>query len=197
MTLFYGARTAQQLAFRDELDALSAKGLKVVYVLSDETCDGCEHGFVSAALMEKYVDIRESSFFLCGPQAMYDFVLKELAPYDLPRKAVRKDAGSCGNREVSDPRTFRLTVHVRDKVCEISAQENETLLTAMERAASTRPTSAARAAAATATASGCAANMLLPDGRDGRREADRKFGFIHPCVTYPASDIELIVPVGE
>lgn len=197
MTLFYGARTAQQLAFRDELDALSAKGLKVVYVLSDETCDGCEHGFVSAALMEKYVDIRESSFFLCGPQAMYDFVLKELAPYDLPRKAVRKDAGSCGNREVSDPRTFRLTVHVRDKVYEISAQENETLLTAMERAGIDAPNKCRAGGCGYCHSKWVRGEYVVADGRDGRREADRKFGFIHPCVTYPASDIELIVPVGE
>lgn len=92
MTLFYGARDEDRIAYKQELDALAAKGLRVVYVLSDEERPGYEHGFVSAALMEKYVDIRDVTFFLCGPQAMYSFVLKELAPYNLPVKAVRKDA---------------------------------------------------------------------------------------------------------
>lgn len=36
----------------------------------------------------------------------------------------------------------------------------------------------------------------VAEGRDGRREANRKFGFIHPCVTYPLSDMEIDVPVA-
>ena len=36
----------------------------------------------------------------------------------------------------------------------------------------------------------------VAEGRDGRREADRKFGFIHPCVIYPLSDMEIDVPVA-
>ena len=30
-------------------------------------------------------------------------------------------------------------------------------------------------------------------GADKRRLADVKFGYIHPCVTYPDSDMEIIV----
>ena len=56
MTLFYGARDEARIAFKPELDALAQKGLKVVYVLSDEERPGYEHGFVSAALLEKYID---------------------------------------------------------------------------------------------------------------------------------------------
>lgn len=33
--------------------------------------------------------------------------------------------------------------------------------------------------------------VFIPDEADGRREADKKFGWIHPCCTYPLSDIEL------
>ena len=40
-------------------------------------------------------------------------------------------------------------------------------------------------------------DFQVADGRDGRREADRKFGLVHPCVTYPLSDIELDVPPAE
>ena len=197
MTLFYGARTEQQLAFRDELDALTEKGLNVVYVLSDEVRDGFEHGFVSAALIEKYADIRESTFFLCGPQAMYDFVLKELEPYDLPRKAIHKDASACGSRDLASPRTFRLTVHVRDEVYEIDAREDETLLVAMERAGIDAPNKCRAGGCGYCHSKWVRGEYVIADGRDGRREADRKFGFLHPCVTYPAGDIELIVPAGD
>lgn len=197
MTLFYGARDEQRIAYKQELDALAAKGLRVVYVLSDEERPGYEHGFVSAALMEKYVDIRDVTFFLCGPQAMYSFVLKELAPYNLPVKAVRKDATFCGDREVAKPRSFRLTVHIRDQVYTVDAAENETLLTAMERAGIPAPNKCRAGGCGYCHSKWLSGEFVVADGRDGRREADRKFGFVHPCVTYPLSDMEIDVPPAE
>lgn len=197
MTLFYGARDEARIAFKPELDALAEKGLKVVYVLSDEERADYEHGFVSAALLEKYVDVRNVTFFLCGPKAMYDFVLKELAPYNLPVKAVRKDATFCGDRAVAEPRTFQLTVHVRDQVYTVPAKENETLLTAMERAAINAPNKCRAGGCGYCHSKWLGGEYVIADGRDGRREADRKFGFIHPCVTYPAGDMEIDVPPAE
>ena len=198
MTLFYGARTADQLAYRTELDQLTArcKSLKVVYVLSDEERPGCEKGFVTAKLMEQYADVAASTFFLCGPQAMYDFVEKELAPYGLPKKAVHRDAGCCGDLSVENPAKFTLTVHMRDEVYTIPAMQNETLLTAMERAGLNAPNKCRAGGCGFCHSKWLAGEYHVAEGRDGRREADRKFGFIHPCVTYPLSDMEIDVPVA-
>lgn len=197
MTLFYGARDEARIAFKPELDALAEKGLKVIYVLSDEERPGYEHGFVSASLLEKYVDVRDVSFFLCGPKAMYDFILKELAPYGLPVKAIRKDATFCGDRAVDAPRTFQLTVHIRDQVYTVPALENETLLTAMERAGINAPNKCRAGGCGYCHSKWLSGEYVIADGRDGRREADRKFGFIHPCVTYPAGDMAIDVPPAE
>ena len=197
MTLFYGARDEAHIAFKPELDALAEKGLKVIYILSDEERPGYEHGFVSAALLEKYVDVRDVSFFLCGPKAMYDFIPKGLAPYGLPVKAVRKDATFCGDRAVDTPRTFQLTVHIRDQVYTVPARENETLLTAMERAGINAPNKCRAGGCGYCHSKWLSGEYVVADGRDGRREADRKFGFIHPCVTYPAGDMAIDVPPAE
>lgn len=197
MLLFYGARTEAQLAFRAELDALAEKGLRVVYVLSDETKAGFEHGFVTAELLEKYVDIRTSSFFLCGPQAMYDFLDAQLAPYGLPRKAVHRDASCCPNLRLEAPRVFRLTVHVRDQIFSMEAAEHETLLTAMERAGVPAPNRCRAGGCGYCHSKWLSGEFRIAEGRDGRREADRKFGWIHPCVTYPMSDMELEVPAEK
>ena len=112
MTLFYGVRSEKQSAFRDELEQLKRQGIKIVYVLSDEEKEGFEHGFVSVDLIEKYADIRESTIFMCGPPQMYDFIMKQLQPYALPLKAVRKDASCCKDLDIEDPKTYRLTVRV-------------------------------------------------------------------------------------
>ena len=196
MTLFYGVRDRAHIAFREELEALAAKGLKIVYVLSDEEAEGYEHGFVSAALLEKYVDVHNVSFFLCGPQAMYKFVLGELSKYNLPIKAVRKDATCCGDLAIDNPKTYTLTVHMRDQVYTVPAKENETLLVAMERAGLNAPNKCRAGGCGYCHSKWLNGEFKIADGRDGRREADRKFGFIHPCVTYPLSDLEIDVPVA-
>ncbi len=198
MTLFYGARTAAQLAYKAELDAIAAKckDFQVIYVLSDETYEGCEQGFVSAELMKKYADLTSSSFFLCGPQAMYDFIGKELAPLALPKKAVHHDASCCGDLSMENPGEFQLTVHMRDEIFVIPAKANETLLTTMERAGLNAPNKCRAGGCGFCHSKWLSGSYKVADGRDGRREADRKFGFIHPCVTYPLEDMEIDVPVA-
>ena len=112
-------------------------------------------------------------------------------------KAVRKDATFCGDREVAKPRSFRLTVHIRDQVYTVDAAENETLLTAMERAGIPAPNKCRAGGCGYCHSKWLSGEFVVADGRDGRREADRKFGFVHPCVTYPLSDMEIDVPPAE
>lgn len=197
MILFYGARDEAHLAYKKELDALAEKGLKVIYVLSDEERQGYEHGFVTAELLEKYVDIYAVTFFLCGPAAMYAFVQKQLSSYGLPAKAIRKDATCCKNLEMENPRTFTLTVRIRDKVYTIDALENETLLAAMERSGIPAPNKCRAGGCGYCHSKWLSGEYRIAENRDGRREADRKFGCIHPCVTYPMSDMEIDVPPAE
>lgn len=197
MLLFYGARDQAHLAYREELDHLAQKGLRVVYVLSDEEVPGFEHGFVTASLLEKYTDIRQASFFLCGPQAMYRFVDEQLAPYALPVKAVHRDATCCPSLELEQPRSFRLTVRMRDQVWTVPASEQDTLLVSMERAGVPAPNKCRAGGCGYCHSKWLSGDFRIAEGRDGRREADRVFGFIHPCVTYPLSDMEIEVPAQE
>lgn len=195
MTLFYGAKDFENLAYRDELEVLKKSGVQIIYVL-ETAHEGCEQGFVTAKMLEKYVDINSSTFFMCGPVAMYASILDELKPYNLPLKSVRKDAATCGDLDIDNPKTFRLTVHMRDTVYEIDAKENETLLTSMERAGLNAPNKCRAGGCGFCHSKWLGGEYIIAKGRDGRREADRKFGFIHPCVTYPQSDMEIDVPVA-
>jgi ferredoxin len=36
--------------------------------------------------------------------------------------------------------------------------------------------------------------VFIPEKTDGRRAADVQFGYIHPCSSFPASDVVLDVP---
>ena len=194
LTLFYGARTEGDLAYRSELDALSGEKFRVVYVLSDEKKAGFENGFVTAELIKKYAPA-SYSVMMCGPQAMYDFADGQLAKLGVTGKYVRKESNCTGDRSGKSVR-YELTVHIRDEVHKVGADSRETILTAMERAGLNVP--------AKCRAGGCGfchsrliSGKFTIAGADKRRLADAKFGYLHPCCTYPDSDMEIEVPPGE
>jgi ferredoxin-NADP reductase len=207
LLLLYGSSDEGDILFHDEFNELAAKSggkVRVVHVLSCAavTLRGCEQGFITADIIRKYADVDKSSFFVCGPQVMYRFVEGELAALDLPRRRVRWEAFG----EPKDPaalpgypveaagKTFRLTVTIGGKTVEIPASAGETVLVAMERA-NLAPPSQCRSGECGFCRSRLASGdvYVVPDG-DGRRAADRKLGFIHPCSSYPLSDLELHVP---
>lgn len=191
LTILYGARTEADLIFKKELDALASDKIRIVYVLSDEQKEGYEHGFIGADLIRKYVS-GDFTVMMCGPQAMYQFEDKELAPFRLPLRRIKKEANCVGVRDV-EPKTYSLTVHIGFDTYQVKADARETILTALERAGLNVP--------AKCRAGGCGFchSKLLSGkfslaGADKRRLADVKFGYIHPCCSYPDSDMELIVP---
>ena len=191
LTIFYGARTERDLIFRKELDALVSDKIKVVYVLSDEQKEGFEHGFIGADLLQKYVS-GEYTVMMCGPAAMYAFADKELAKLGLPLRRVKKEANCVGVRDVKDVK-YRLTVHMGFDVYKVPASACETVLTAMERAGINAP-SKCRAGGCGFCHSRLVSGKFSIAGADKRRLADVKFGYVHPCCTYPDSDMEIVVP---
>ncbi len=191
LTLFYGAKTEAELIFKKELDALVSEKFKVVYVLSDEEKVGYEHGFIGADLIKKYVS-GDFTAMLCGPAAMYAFADKELASLGLPLRRIKKEANCVGVRDVP-PQTYTLTVHIGFDTYTVPADARETVLTALERAGLKVPAKC-RAGGCGFCHSKLVSGSFSVAGADKRRIADKKFGYIHPCCSYPDSDMELIVP---
>ena len=191
LTLFYGAKTEAELIFKKELDALVSEKFKVVYVLSDEEKAGYEHGFIGADLIKKYVS-GDFTAMLCGHAAMYAFADKELASLGLPLRRIKKEANCVGVRDVP-PQTYTLTVHIGFDTYTVPADARETVLTALERAGLKVPAKC-RAGGCGFCHSKLVSGSFSVAGADKRRIADKKFGYIHPCCSYPDSDMELIVP---
>ena len=191
LVLFYGARTEKDLAFKTELDALAGEKIKVVYVLSDEARAGYEHGFVSAELIKKYVS-GDFTLMACGPEAMYRFLDGEAEKLALPRRRFRKEANCVGVRDVK-PATYSITVHIGFETYTVQADARETVLTALERAGLRVP-SKCRAGGCGFCHSRLVSGKFSIAGEVKRRLADAKFGYFHPCCSYPDSDMEIVVP---
>lgn len=191
LVVLYGVRTRSDLLI--DLDSVNHKNIKVVPVLSHEEVDGYEHGFITKELISKYVPAKYS-VFMCGPDAMYNFVKEEFVKLGLDKHSIRQEHNSVGNREFVEPKTFKLTVHMRDKVYVIDAYQNETLIAAMERAGLPAPVRCKSGSCGYCHSRLVKGECTIPEKYDSRRAADLKFGFLHPCCTYPDSDMEIDVP---
>ena len=203
LTLLYGSRTRADAVFAEEFEQLAAEcpRFRYVNVLSDEEAEGYEHGFLSAELIRKYAPEGEYSVFLCGPKAMYDFLDKELPKLGLRRKFIRHELFG----EVKDPtkeagypgagaENYKLTVRVCGEETETTCGAKETLLVAMEKAGIAAPSHCRSGVCGWCRSKLVSGDVFVPASVDGRREADLIYGFVHPCCTFPLSDVVLDVP---
>ena len=189
LTIFYGAKTEEDLIFKTELDALKSDKIKVIYVLSNEKKAGYESGFIGAEIIEKYVS-GDFTVMMCGPQAMYAFLDKELTKFNLPLRRIKKEANTVGMRDVKEAH-YKITVKIGFNTYTVDADSRETVLTALERAGLNVPAKCRAGGCGFCHAKLISGKFTIP-GADKRRLADAKFGYFHPCCSYPDSDMEMI-----
>ena len=204
LTILYGSRKRDNILLKEELDeAAAASGgkVKVVNVLSDDDAEGFEKGFINAELIRKYAPEGEYTVLVCGPKAMYKFAEGEIAALELPRRRVRFELSG----EYGDPtadaeypegkagKTFKVKVLVRGEEYVTECKSSQSLLDAMEKAGIRVPSDCRSGICGWCHSRLVSGEVYVPAKADGRRLADKKFGWIHPCSSYPLSDIEIEV----
>ena len=206
LTIIFGSRTEDGIVYRKELDEVCAKCDKVhvVHVLSDEAKEGFEHGFITGELIAKCAAGEEVSVFMCGPQAMYNFVDGELAKLGYDEKHVRHEIFGAVKKPWELPgypaeikgKTFNVTIKQSGKVYEIPASADEPVLIAIERAGIAAPSQCRSGECGWCRSRLISGEVFIPEKGDGRRYADVMYGYMHPCASFPLSDLVVEVP-GE
>lgn len=206
MTVLYGSKNQKEILFSDEFAAAieGAEGkVKLVNVLSEEEgVEGCESGFITAELIRKYAGDEEYSLFASGPQVMYEFLDKEVEKLDLDTRHYRKEIfGSVkqpwtlpGYPAEAKDKTFNLKVRMCAEEFEIPCAANETILVALERAGIAGPNRCRGGICGWCRSRLISGEVFIPEITDGRRGADKEFGYIHPCASFATSDLEIEVP---
>ncbi len=204
MTILYGSRTAEGILLKEEIEELAARSggrIKVVHILSDEKVEGYEHGFITAELIRKYAPEGDYSVFMCGPKAMYTFEENEMKKLGLPKRRYRMEM-SGDYLKASDNadfpvqqkgREYNLIVDIRGEKKTVPCKAEESLLWAMEKAGIRAPSHCRSGECGWCHSKLVKGKVYIPKDADGRRAADEKYGWIHPCVSFPLSDIELCV----
>ena len=210
LTLLYGSRDAKNILFKEELDALCEKcdKIKVVHVLSAQKgrCPkGMEKGFITAELIRKYAPADEKySIFLCGPQQMYAFVDKELEKLNLERKYIRHEMfGEFHNPETREdypagvPETVKITVTIQDKTYIVRGKSGDSVMQTLEKNGVAVPARCRSGECGFCHSHLISGKVYVPANLEYRRLADYKFGCIHPCCSFPLTDLEINVPVAK
>lgn len=206
LILLYGSREAEHILFKEEFDSIMAKTdkVKVIHVLSHEEREGYEHGFVTANLIRKYAPETPYSVFLCGPQQMYTFVDKELEKLSLEKKYIRHELfGEMHNPKTQEdypggaPDTIRITVTVRDETRTVIGSANDSVLQILEKNGIRVPSRCRSGECGWCHSRLISGKVYIPKEIDGRRMADLKYGYIHPCAAFGLSDLEIEVPAAK
>lgn len=211
MTLLYGSRNKEAIIFKDELDAVASKcdKIKVVHVLSDKgtdvSGDGFEKGFITAELIRKYApDDEPYSVFICGPQQMYDFLNTELEKLNLEKKYIRHEMfGEFHNPSTQPdypadvPETVKITVTIQDITTTVTGSSNDSVMQTLEKNNISVPARCRSGECGFCHSHLLSGKVYVPKNLEYRRLADYKFDCIHPCCSFPLTDLTINVPVAK
>ncbi|MBD3253825.1 MAG: hypothetical protein GF383_01970 [Candidatus Lokiarchaeota archaeon] len=210
VTLLFGCVTEKDILFREELEKIqeNRSNIKVNFILSEpgDSWNG-ECGFITSDLISKYTGTISGKFFyVVGNRAMYDFIKEEMNSLNVPRHKIIYEAFGVPDdvikimgwpQQIDNSDKINIKVNYYDqgnkKEVIFEALCVEPLLNSIERELGSKAQiengcrSGVCALCRTKMLSG---NIFIPP-EVTIREVDREYGFIHPCVSYPISDIHL------
>jgi len=206
LTIIFGSKDEKSIILKKELEDVAAacNKVKVVHVLSNEEKPGYEHGFITCDIIKKYAPDGDYSIFVCGPEAMYKFLDTELPKLGLPRRLIRKELRGVTKDVESLPdfpanakgKEFSIKVIQGANTYDIKAKSNEPVLVAIEKAGIVAPSKCRGGECGWCRSKLVSGTVYCPKANEFRRWADVESNYIHPCSTFPTSDLVIEVP-GE
>lgn len=192
ITILFGAKNEADLLAVKELDELAKQGAQIIYVMSEDKSYKGEKGLIDKNIIQKYVDVNQSTFFICGPSVMIDFVKKELEKLNVDIRKVRTEGYL--NVDIKDTREYQIEVRRGLKVRTIKAFANESVLTAIERSGLKHDSSCRSGRCGFCHIRVIKGDYLLLDD-SYIRYSDKQLGYVHSCITYPKSDMVIQISI--
>jgi ferredoxin-NADP reductase len=200
--LIYGCQHPDDIIFQEELEdrAKRHSNLTVTVVISDPPPGYAGlTGFITADLLRKALgDISSKTFYICGPEEMYDFCLPELEKLGVPKRRTRTEVFGPPQDVTAHPgwpkdtsTLARFKVKVKGGKA-IVARAGEPLMISLEKAGIVLPASCRSGECSVCRTKLIAGKVFQPQGVK-LRKSDRVFGYIHPCLAYPLEDCEIMI----
>ena len=204
LTLIYYARKQNEALMSQRFDELAQNthNFRIIYVFSDEYVFKCERGFVTKTLIEKYAPFTKYSLFVNGSNALYNRLIPQISELKLENKYIRFGL----NGQITNPegltdfpqeavgKTFLCKVIKNgEPLTTVPCSATKTLLVALEREGIAVPSLCRSGECGYCRSKLLKGNVFIPQGVDMRRLADSSYGIIHPCCSYPMSDMTLVI----
>jgi ferredoxin-NADP reductase len=200
MHLLYGSRVPEDVIYGEELAELARRHANLSYslVISEPPPGyGGLRGFLDARLIREQIGtLTGKTFYICGPNVMYDFCLAALDELGVPRHKIRRELYGPPADVTQEPgwpeglagdTLFSIEVEGRPT---IRAPAGEPLLNSLERYGLVVP-AVCRSGECSACRVRLLAGQVYMPAHTGLRESDRAHGYIHSCVAYPLQDLKV------
>ncbi len=200
--LIFGNRDLESVIAHEEFLGYDRRAGNIHYIpVLENPSDGYtgRQGYITGDLIRDVLGgLDDKTFYVCGPQAMYDFCLPELEKLGIPRKRLRREmygmpadiSQAPGWPESVKPdRVFTVKVD-GEKTLEASA--GEPLLTALERNGLVVPTLCRCGECSMCRVRVLSGKVFEPSGVKVRK-SDRTYGYTHSCAAYPIEDLKILL----
>ena len=192
LTILYMTDKKSDLIFKNKLDYLvkKCKKIKVEYILKDEELEGFKTGKIDRVLVEQY-RTENTSYFVAGSLNFYEEINEILKALEVPQKNVRYELFK-SDLELKSRSEYKLTVLTEGEEYHITCKGNVSLLASMEESGIIVPNKCH-----VGECGFCRSKLIsgkIKTFDDSIRAADKDYNYIHPCCSYPESDIVIKLP---
>ncbi len=156
-------------------------------------------GLITTDLIKEAAGTPENTtFFLCGPQGMYDFCLPQIEQLGVPRRKIRKELYGppldiCSDpgwpKEIEHDHLFSISVKGGQT---ISAPAGAPLLVSLEKGGVVPPSICRSGECSMCRIKILSGKVFQPAGTPVRK-SDHQYGYVHSCVSYPLEDLEILL----
>lgn len=200
--LFYGSKNLDDMPFHHELTELSQKFYNINYVPVLEEAEAgsqCKTGFITSDLIKDVLgNVNDKSFFICGPQAMYNFCVPELEKLGIAKRKIRREMfgtptciteysgwpGAIGGDDL-----FDIKVNGSES---FQSPAGVSLLVTLENKGFMVPSICRSGECSMCRVKILSGKVFQPTGTPVRA-SDSQFGYVHACVSYPLENVEILL----
>jgi ferredoxin len=210
ISLIFGCLTEKDILFREELDDIQKRrsNIHVSYILSEPEADWKgECGFISRdKILNEIGTVEKKYFYVVGNRAMYEFIREELKALGISQHRIYYEAFGVPEditkvigwpSEIDSSKKIGLTLEYRhnklkEKI-EFEVLCTEPILNSLERSVKGKINidNACRSGECALCRTRMISGKVFVPPEVTIREVDKSFGFIHPCISYPITDIHL------
>ena len=210
ISLIYGCLAEKDILFRDELEDIQKRrsNVKIKYILSEPEPDWKgECGFITRdKVLNEIGSIKDKYFYIVGNRPMYQFIKEEMKELGVPKHRMYYEAFGVPEditqvmgwpTEVDDSKKVKISIEFRKFIktekIEFEAFCNEPLLNSLERTKELALyiDNGCRSGECALCRTKMISGKIFVPPEVTIREVDKDFGFIHPCISYPLTDIQL------